>query len=157
MKEAILILFGFVLAFVPNWLDRKRKLRAHWHAINAELSLIEEKADAYIDHGIMAPLYRLPHKTYDSSFQMLLTEGAITGEEVISIERFYDLVKDINRGLDQIQEYLVQDNKEGINREYSRNKLKVLELNVGTSEAEALKHAVINIVKIKCNLKLVQY
>lgn len=157
MKEALLILFGFILAFAPNWLDRKRKLRSHWHAISAELSLIEEKADAYLSHGIMAPLYRLPHKTYDTSFQMLLTEGAITGNEVISIERFYDLVKDINRGLDQIQEYLAQDNADGRDREYNRNILKFRELNIGKNEVEALKCSVNVIVKNKCNLKLIQY
>lgn len=157
MKEALLVLFGFVLAFFPNWFDRKRKLRAHWHAINAELSLIEEKAEAYLSHGVKAPLYRLPHKTYDTSFQMLLTEGAITGEDVVSIERFYDLVKDINRGLNQIQEYLAQNNQEGINREHTRNLLKVKELNVGTGEAEALKHSVKKIVENKCKLKLIDY
>lgn len=157
MTEALLILFGFLLAFVPNWLNRKRKLRSHWRAIKAELSLIEEKAEAYISHGIKAPLYRFPHKTYDTSYEMLLTEGAISGEEVVCIERFYDLVKDINRGLNQIQEYLAANNSDGIEREHNRNLLKVKELNVGSGDKEALIYGAQIIVNFKCNLKLVQY
>jgi hypothetical protein len=157
MKEALLILFGFVLAFVPNWLDRKRKLRSHWHAIKAEVSLIEEKAKAYLTHKVQAPLYRFPHNTYDTSFQMLLTEGALEENEVMDIERFYGLVKEINRGLDQIQGYLSQSDNEGMSREYNRNILKVKDLYEGSKDGEALRHQVNKIVAQKCSQNLIQY
>ncbi|WP_188150429.1 hypothetical protein [Teredinibacter waterburyi] len=157
MIEALLILFGFILAFIPNWLDRKRKIRSHWRAIRSEISLIGKKGRAYLEHGVKAPLYRFPCKTYDTSYEMLLTEGAILEEEVLVIETFYDLAKDINRGLDQIQGYRSDKDSKEFDAEFQRNLLKVKELIVGTSDAEALLNSAVSLVNKKCDLKLIQY
>ena len=59
-KEALLILIGFVLGFVPPWLDRKRRLRAHLQAIRAEMQLARERAIMLLNDNVLAPLYRLP-------------------------------------------------------------------------------------------------
>ncbi len=65
MKEVALVLLGFLLAAVPLWFDRKRRLKGHFYAIRAELILCKEKAQIFLDDHIASPLYRMPLKVYE--------------------------------------------------------------------------------------------
>ena len=80
--EAILpTVAGFVLGLVPGWLDRKRRLRTHWCAVRAEFDLCKEMADKLLADNILSPLYRLPTVAFQTSFPLLLAEGALTEKE----------------------------------------------------------------------------
>ncbi len=128
MKEALLILLGFALGLLPTWFDRKRKLRTHWAAIRAELELCRESASALLNDSVQSPLYRLPLVAYEASFPVLLAEGALSEEELLSVGRFYGQVLDINRGLDNAAEMLQSHDTTGLRREYERNLLKARRL-----------------------------
>ena len=128
MKEALLILLGFVLGLVPTWLDRKRKLQTHWAAIRAEVELCREKAAILVSDSIQSPLYRLPVMAYEASLPVLLADGAVSEAELFAVGRFYGQVQDINRGLDHAAERLSSNDADGLRREYDRNLLKARRL-----------------------------
>lgn len=154
MEKVGLVVFGFILAFIPKWLDRKRKIRSHWNAISIEVERIEIKTNELITAKIAAPLYRLPLKCYETSFSMLLTEGAVSKDEVQALEDFYDLVQDINRGLDQVAEAVFKDDAKIIDSESNRNFGKARQLIEGE---DSLIIKVKIITNIKCKLSLIQY
>ena len=104
------MLLGFALGLVPVWLDRKRRLKTHWSAIRAELELCRERASTLLRDSIRSPLYRLPLSAYQSSFAVLLAEGALSESEVLTMGRFFCQVQDINRGLDNAAAMLNADN-----------------------------------------------
>ena len=104
--------------------------------------------------GIDSPLYRLPVKCYETSFSMLLTEGVVTQTEVHALEDFYDLVQDINRGLDQVAAACASDDEPGIDAESNRNFGKAKELIRGE---KALIKKVKLIVEAKSALPLIRY
>lgn len=157
MEKAILVVVGFILAFIPKWFDRKRKIRAHWNALSAEISRIEFKSNMFLKDNIQSPLYRLPFKSYETSFSMLLTEGAVKKDEVNALEAFYDLVQDINRGLDQTASAVSTKSDGRVIEEYRRNQIKVNELIKGADDKEALIVKASEIVSKKCKLSLIQY
>jgi len=99
-KEIVLVLLGFVLAAVPLWYDRKRRLKGHFQALRAELDLVEEKAKIFLNDEVASPLYRMPLRVYEVAVPILLTEEALSEEEVTFLARFYSQAEDINRGLD---------------------------------------------------------
>ena len=140
MKEVLLILFGFALGHVPAWLDRKRRLKTHWSAIRAELELCRERASALLEDSIRSPLYRLPLSAYQSSFSILLAEGALSEVDALTMGRFFCQVQDINRGLDNAAAMLNASNTAGLDREYERNLLKARRL-VDSREGEESLHA----------------
>ncbi|HCE1970497.1 TPA: hypothetical protein ACF4E7_004602 [Vibrio parahaemolyticus] len=154
MEKVLFVILGFVLAFIPKWLDRKRKIKAHWLAITSEVSRIEAKTEMLLSAGIDSPLYRLPVKCYETSFSMLLTEGVVTQTEVHALEDFYDLVQDINRGLDQVAAACASDDEPGIDAESNRNFGKAKELIRGE---KALIKKVKLIVEAKSALPLIRY
>ncbi len=135
MKEALLVLFGFVLGLVPTWLDRKRRLKTHWSVIRAEMELCRERASTLLNDAIQSPLYRLPLSAYEASFPILLAEGALSEPESLIMGRFFCQVQDINRGLDNATAMLHSNDTAGLNREYDRNLLKARRL-VDSREGE---------------------
>lgn len=155
MKEFLLLVIGFGLGHVPGWLDRKRKLKTHWHAIRAEMILVKEKAEILLNDGIQAPLYRLPVVAYETSFPILLAEGAVTEEETKIVGRCFAQVQDINRGLENAAElYKAGNNK--LNTEYTRNYLKAKVL-LGEDGKESLFDPAIAIVTTKIELPWWKY
>ncbi|MGH9426890.1 MAG: hypothetical protein ACRD2L_11390 [Terriglobia bacterium] len=128
MKEFLLVLFGFVLAHVPIWLDRKRRLKTHWSVIRGEIELCRERASSLISDSIQSPLYRLPLSAYETSFPVLLSEGALSEGESLTMGRFFSQVQDINQGLDNTAAMLNSTDTAGLNREFSRNLLKARRL-----------------------------
>jgi hypothetical protein len=137
MMELVLLVVGFVLGHVPRWLDRKRELRTHWRAIHAEMILLKEKLETLLKDKVRAPLYRLPVVAYETSFPILLAEGAVTEEEIKTIGRCFNLVQDINRGIDNATE-LYKTGSDKLEKEYKRNCLKVKALLIGNAGQESV-------------------
>lgn len=123
-KEVALIAIGFVLAFFPPWLDRKRRLKTHLHAIRAEMQLTRERVENLLKDNVMAPLYRLPVSGYGTSFPVLLAEGVISETDAHFLGNYYCQAQDINRGLDNATSMLQANDDAGLQREFSRLLLK---------------------------------
>jgi hypothetical protein len=147
MKDIALVLLGFVLAFIPLWFDRKRKLKGHFCAIRAELDLCKERAEVFLKDHIASPLYRMPLTPYEVSVPILLSESALSEKESITLSRFYCLAEDINRGLDNAA--AVINDKDALKREYSRLTLKVQTLIGPTASQQTLFDATRELVDIK--------
>jgi hypothetical protein len=119
-KEVLLILIGFVLGFIPSWLDRKRRLKTHLQAIRAEMQLVRERANMLLNDNVMAPLYRFPVSTYQTSFPVLLAEGVLSEKGAHSLGDHYCQAQDINRGLDNATAMAHSNDAVGIRQEYDR-------------------------------------
>ena len=129
MFEVLLVLLAFFLVLVPPWLQRKWRLKTHWCALRAEIVQCREKAETLISkEGKMSPLYRLPVMAYQTSFPVLLADGAVHENEVSVIGRFFCQAQDINRGLDNAAEMFKAGNDEKLKQEFNRNCLKVKEM-----------------------------
>lgn len=138
MKEIGFLLLGFVLGRVPGWLDRKRKLKTHWCAIRAEMEMCKERAEIFLKDTKQSPLYRFPVVAFETSYPILLAEGAVTEIEVLTLGRFSSHVQDINRGLDYAAEMYQAKDSEKLNKEHTRNRLKVKTLISGKKGKESL-------------------
>ena len=146
-KEVLLIVIGFVLGFVPSWLDRKRRLRAHLQAIRAEMQLARERANMLLNDNIMAPLYRLPVSGYQTSFPILLAEGVLSEEGALSLGDYFCQVQNINRGLDNATAMAHANDDAGIRREYERLLIKARCLMEDGTKGQALYTAGLAVVE----------
>jgi hypothetical protein len=81
-----------------------------------------------LNDAVQSPLYRLPLVAYEVSFPVLLSEGALSEEELLSVGRFYGQAQDINRGLDNAAVMLQSNDTAGLGREFGRNLLKARRL-----------------------------
>ena len=124
MTELAFAIFGFLLGLVPPWLSRKQRLKTHWCALRAEMTLCKEKAETLLSDNVMSPLYRLPVIAYQVSFPVLLSDGAIAEEEVLTLGKFFEQVQDINRGLDNAAQAKMSNDSHNLKTEYDRNILK---------------------------------
>jgi hypothetical protein len=103
------VIVGFLLSQGVNFFDWRRRMKAHWAALDAEIDIAERFATEYRTAGIKAPLYRLPTLALETALPALLREGVMTGTQVDSIESYALLVQDINRGLDLATQYRSDD------------------------------------------------
>jgi hypothetical protein len=101
MLEAALIFLGFCFGLIPENLNRKRRLRAHWYALLVEVQMCAEYMETFRTDTIAAPLYRLPTINYQTAFPILLADGVLSKDESELMTKFYNLVEQINRGLDR--------------------------------------------------------
>jgi hypothetical protein len=124
VKEIVLIVLGFVLAWVPQWFDRRRRIVTHWGALRAEALLCSECANALLTDGVMAPLYRLPTIAFERAFPVLLVEGELSEEQVLALNRFFAQAQDINRGLENATRLAQADDEAKLKQEYERLLLK---------------------------------
>ncbi|MEK6211928.1 MAG: hypothetical protein AABM64_16425 [Pseudomonadota bacterium] len=126
MREVAFVLLGMLIGLLPPWFIRKRRLKTHWCALRAEIVQCNEKATTIFTSVplVMAPLYRLPQMTYQSSFPVLLADGAVSESEVRVLGRFFSQVQDINRGLDNAAEMNKADKLAKLEQEFDRNCLK---------------------------------
>lgn len=87
----------------------------------------KEKAETFLNDNVASPLYRLPITAYQTSYSILLRDGAVSEDEVLVLGTFFGLVQDINRGLDNTAAMHMSgtpmENK--IQSEYQRNRMKV--------------------------------
>jgi hypothetical protein len=137
-KEVILILVGFVLAWVPQWADRRRRIVAHWAAMRAETLLCTERANSLLQDKVLAPLYRLPTIAFEKAFPLLLVEGELSETEVLALSRFFAQVQDINRGLENATRLAQANDKDKLKEEYERLMLKASTLVGGTGNRGGL-------------------
>ncbi|MFZ2542430.1 MAG: hypothetical protein WAW75_11755 [Gallionella sp.] len=146
-KEVLLIVIGFVLGFVPSWLDRKRRLKAHLQAIRAEMQLARARGNMLLNDNIMAPLYRLPVSAYETSFPVLLAEGVLSEEGALSLGDYFCQVQDINRGLDNATAMAHANDDAGVRREYDRLLVKARHLMENGPQGQALYAAGLAVVE----------
>jgi hypothetical protein len=62
MGEIASLLLGFLLGLVPPWFSRKRRLKAHWWALRAELSECGEKAEMLLKDLYLCPPLSLTYE-----------------------------------------------------------------------------------------------
>ena len=124
MTELAYAIFGLLVGLLPPWFNRKRRLRTHWCALRAEMMLCKEKAETLLEDNVMSPLYRLPVIAYQVSYPVVLADGAVAEEEVLTLGRFFEQVQDINRGLDNAAQAKMNNDSHNIKTEYDRNLLK---------------------------------
>lgn len=152
MKDIALVLLGFVLAYLPKYFDRKRKLKTHWCAIRAEIEMCKEKGKILLINGKESPLYRLPVVAFETSFPILLAEGIVTEDELLVLGRFSGQVQDINRGLDSAAEMYKVGDEQRRKKEHNRNCLKVKTLVHDKNGKESLYKSAKKIVDSKISL-----
>jgi hypothetical protein len=131
-KEVIGAITGAAVAFFVvvayDLLRSRRRRRAHFAALRAELEYCRTLADTYLRDQIAAPLYRLPTHAYSASFPALLADAALSEAETSKLLQFFVEVETLNRGLEQAEEARLIDNEvlrdEKLKAEYGRNRLK---------------------------------
>ncbi len=157
MKELFLVVLGFLLGMIPAWFMRKRRLRTHWCALRAEMEQCNEKALQLLNDKIISPLYRLPLIAYHVSFPVLLADGAVEENEVLSIGRFYNLAEELNRGLDNAAEMFQSGNDQKLQQEFNRNCLKAKALIEANDDQDSLYIEARRIMDSKISAKWWQY
>lgn len=119
---------AFLLVVTYDYLRSRRRRRAHFAAIRAEVEYCRSLADTYLRDKIAAPLYRLPTYAYTASFPVLLGDAALSEVEASRLLQFFVEVETLNRGLEQAEEArLITDEAmrdEKLKTEYGRNRLK---------------------------------
>lgn len=153
MTELAFIIFGFLLALLPSWFSRKRRLKTHWCALRAEMMLCKEKAEMLLNDNVMSPLYRLPVIAYQVSYPVLLADGAVAEAEVLTLGRFFEQVQDINRGIDNAAQAKMSNDSQNLRTEYDRNLLKAERLVAERNGETSLFVLAKNIVDEKISLK----
>lgn len=144
--EALLgVIIGFVLGLLPPWLTSKRRAKTHFAALNSEVEMCRSFACHYLTDGVEAPLYRLPLDAYAASLPALLSDAALSKDEVTAITQFYGLVTELNRGLDNADHFHKTENSKLRQSEGKRNRLKAGRLY--DSESENEYSAVIKVIK----------
>lgn len=81
-------------------------------------------AQDYLDDSVAAPLYRLPTGVYQTSLAALLADGALSETEIAQITRYYSLVMELNRGIDNADHFHKSENTKLLELEHRRNCLK---------------------------------
>ena len=157
MTELAFAIFGFLLALLPPWFNRKRRLKTHWCALRAEMILCKEKAETLLKDNVMSPLYRLPVIAYQVSYPVVLADGAVAEEEVLTLGRFFEQVQDINRGLDNAAEAKMNNDSHNLKTEYDRNLLKAETLVVEHNGTPSLFVQAKAVVDKKISLRWWQY
>jgi hypothetical protein len=151
MYELAIATFGFLLGLVPIWFQRKRRLKTHWCALRAEIGQCEEQANTLLTDDVESPLYRLPLIAYQTSYPILLADGAVSEEEVRMLGRFFGLVQDINRGLDNAADiHMSGESTNKLRSEFNRNRLKAEHL-IRTKDGPSLAEQARSIVDAKVN------
>lgn len=117
---------GALLTGILAWLResriRRRKHKAYWHALNAELEFARGLAQTFLDGNTAAPLYRLPRDAFESCYPQLLADGAVSATESTALMAYFNEVATMNRGLDRAADAV--DDIAKLNAKYGRNRLK---------------------------------
>lgn len=122
------VILGFLLGLIPGFFDRKRRIKTHLGALRGELTACLERVAVLQNDNVMAPLYRLPTFTLDSSLAVLLTEGGLSESECLVLVKYASQVRDINRGLDNADELRKNGKLDELRAEFERNKGKASSL-----------------------------
>lgn len=105
------VILGAIIANGVEWLQKRKRHVAYWSAMSAEIDLCCEQAGVYLNDQVIAPLNRLPIVAYTNAFPGLLGDGAVSGGEAKAVLSFYNLVEQINRGIEQAHDALTPEGK----------------------------------------------
>jgi hypothetical protein len=105
------VIVGAATTQLAAWWERKKRHLSYWSAMAAETELCRDHAAIYVADWVIAPLYRFPTTAYENGFPALLGEGAVTGAEAKAALTFYGIVEQINRGIEQANDALVDGQK----------------------------------------------
>jgi hypothetical protein len=122
------VLLGFVLSEGKEAWARRRRRKAHWAALRAEIEFCGRLAETYIRDRVIAPLYRLPTTASSQSFPALLGDSAAAETDVRSLMQFFSEVETLNRGLDLAQTARENGDEQALQAEFDRNLLKATRL-----------------------------
>jgi len=120
LKDFGLVILGFALGLIPAYFARRRRCRAHWAALSAEVEICERLARTYIKDGVASPLYRLPVAAFGDSFPALLADGAVGPDDFNDLAWFSGWAQDINRGLDNADRAMHSGNQQQFESEVNR-------------------------------------
>ena len=126
LKSIVGVLVGFFLGRGVTYFERRRRLRAHWSALDAEVDLCEAQARTYLSDHVSAPVYRLPTVAFTTSFPVLLGDGAVSRAESLALTSFNSMIDQINRALDLATEH--RGDAERLRQEVDRIRLKCTHL-----------------------------
>jgi hypothetical protein len=87
----------------------------------------------------------------------LLTDGAVSENEVLTLGRFFGLVQDINRGLDNAAEANMSGGSHKLKAEFDRNRLKSEKLVMAQNGQPSLFAQALEIVNAKIALRWYHY
>jgi hypothetical protein len=128
LAPVLAAIVAFLLALLPQFINRKRQRKAHREALLAEINVCERHARIYLRDGVAAPLYRLPTIAFEKSFPHLLGDGVFGRQAVEDLEDFALMIEAINRGLDNA--HAARDKHDGhrLLEEVGRNQSKCRDL-----------------------------
>ena len=101
-----LIWVGFALRGWAEFRREDRSIRSHIDALGMEVRRCGQLAAKYLHDDITAPLYRLPNDAYRIALPSLLGMGMPIGDQVDTLQHFYLQVEQVNRGLDNVDDFL---------------------------------------------------
>lgn len=96
---------AFILVMCKDWLDRRRRMKSCWNAIQTEIEICSDMANKYLVPPIIqAPSYRWPTVAYQHVFPELLMNANLSVKEAGALLSYFIDVEATNRGLDIAQE-----------------------------------------------------
>jgi hypothetical protein len=111
--EALVVIGPIAAVFFAYHLGAKkeserehRMIRSHFDALGMEIHRCADLAAIYLEQGIRAPLYRLPTSAYEQSMPVLKNTGIVSGGDAQSIQQFYLQAEQVNRGLDNVDDFV---------------------------------------------------
>jgi len=122
------VVSGFFLDELKAQLSMRKKHRAYWAALSAEINSASKFAQVYMFYMITSPQYRLPDRSFTSYFTQLLADGAVTERERIALTAFFTEVDIFNRSLGSVAEAKDEQTRQ---KEYRRNLLRAERLASG--------------------------
>jgi hypothetical protein len=122
VEGALGVVLGFSLSEGKEWLLRRRRRKANWGALKAEVKICADLAERFLKDNVAAPLYRLPRASCDHALPPLLADASADETEVRPILLYYTQVDSLNRGLDQAEAARGDDQRLSI--EHERNIMK---------------------------------
>jgi hypothetical protein len=119
----------------------------------------KDKLEALLTDNVASPVYRLPISAYETSYSVLLGDGAVSEDEVLMLGEFFGIIQDINRGLDNAAAMHMSgasvENK--IESEHQRNRTKAAELIKMKDQEPSIYEKAKDIVDGKISLKFWRY
>ena len=142
------VVLGFALGLIPLWWVRRRRLLGHWRVLRVEIEACCRFAQTLLAEPVQSPLYRLPVLSYEICYPSILAEGAPTEPEISTLTKFFGHVLEVNRGLDNADEWLKIGDDGKLKRERDRINLKAGKI-VPTTDAQPGLHAEALAIAIK--------
>lgn len=128
ISHVVSVFIGILAGKLFDWFRARRVQRAHWLALSTEVAICVNNAIQFIADKISAPLGRFPTLAYTTAFPALLSEGRLNSDEGLKLGLFYGKIEELNRGLDNANQLLLDGEEEKIEQLHSRNIMKAEQL-----------------------------